>query len=131
MKEESDLSLREHMLDYIIALLEDASDFSWAAAKASHAVLLCHMEQGEVSNFSQVEKNDRIRQANAQKHNQGEQNAIGTSNVVKKSRAKNTRSMPCNFYNQHNCTHDKTHETQRVVYRHICPACFANGGRSF
>ena len=56
MKEESDLSLREHMLDYIIALLEDASGFSWAAAKASHAVLLCHMEQGEVSNFSQVEK---------------------------------------------------------------------------
>ena len=48
MKEESDLSLREYMLDYIIALLEDASDFSWTAAKASHAVLLCRMKQGEV-----------------------------------------------------------------------------------
>ena len=56
VKEGSDLSLREHMLDYIKALFEDGSDFSWAAAKASHAVLPCRMEQGEVSDFSQVEK---------------------------------------------------------------------------
>ena len=56
--------MKEHMLDYVIALLEDANDFSWGAAKASHAVLLCHMEQGEVTDFSDIHKIDRIRRAN-------------------------------------------------------------------
>ena len=48
IKEEPDSKIKEHMLDYGINLLEDATDFSWSSAKASHAVLLCHMEQGEV-----------------------------------------------------------------------------------
>ena len=56
------------MLDYLIALMEDANDFSWDAARASRAVLLCRMEQGEVKNYTETEKLDRIRQANAQRH---------------------------------------------------------------
>ena len=56
------------MLDYLIALMEDANDFSWDAAWASHAVLLCRMEQGEVKNYTETEKLDRIRRANAQRH---------------------------------------------------------------
>ena len=48
IREESDTKIREYMLDYIIDLLDDATDFSWASAKASHAVLLCRMEQGEI-----------------------------------------------------------------------------------
>ena len=48
--------MKEHMLDYVIALLEDANDFSWGAAKVNHAVLLCRMEQGEVCDFSDVQK---------------------------------------------------------------------------
>ena len=67
MKEEKNLEMKEHMLDYVIVLLEDAN-FSWGAAKASHAVLLCRMEQGEVSDSSDTLKIDRIRRANAQKH---------------------------------------------------------------
>ena len=54
------------MLDYVINLLEDANYFSWASAKASHAVLVCRMEQGEVAGWSDLEKIDRIRQAHAQ-----------------------------------------------------------------
>ena len=40
------------------------NDFSWASAKASHAVLLCEMERGTVdwSNRSRI---DRIRRAQA------------------------------------------------------------------
>ena len=44
MKEESNVENKEYMLDYLIQLLEDAKDFSWDAAKASHTVLLCRME---------------------------------------------------------------------------------------
>ena len=51
MKEENCQVTKDHMLDYLIALLEDANNFSWQAAKASHAVLLCRMEQGEVTSW--------------------------------------------------------------------------------
>ena len=41
-------NIRDHMLDYLIALLDDSNDFLRHASKTSHAVLLCRMEQGEV-----------------------------------------------------------------------------------
>ena len=49
MREEQNLQNQKFMLGYLISLLDDANDFSWDMAKASHAVLLCRMEQGEVS----------------------------------------------------------------------------------
>ena len=39
IREEKNETIRSHMLDYIISLMDDANDFSWGAAKASHAVL--------------------------------------------------------------------------------------------
>ena len=36
------------MLDYVISLLEDASDFSWGAAKGSNVVLLYRIKQGDI-----------------------------------------------------------------------------------
>ena len=61
LREELDPQVRGHMLDHLIALMEDAHDLSWDAARASHAVLLCRMEQGEVKNYTETEKLDRIR----------------------------------------------------------------------
>ena len=58
LREEQEPQVRGHMLDYLIALMEDAHDFSWDAARASHAVLLCRMEQGEVKNYTETEKLD-------------------------------------------------------------------------
>ena len=129
MKEKKNVEMNEHMLDYVIALLEDANDFSWAVAKASHAVSLCRMEQGEVSDYLDIQKIDRIRRANAQKHTT--HTSSSQSTFTKKIGGKNTRSMPCSYYNQDSCVHDKTHETKGTLYKHICSACFANGGRSF
>ena len=68
MREENDQNLRSHMLNYLIDLLDDAQDFSWTVAKASLAVLLCRMEQGEVSGYDQVNRIDRIRRANLEGH---------------------------------------------------------------
>ena len=61
MREESDPNLRQHMLDYLIALMDDANNFSWTSAKASHAVLWYRMEQGEVKDFPDIFAIDRIR----------------------------------------------------------------------
>ena len=46
--EEKNNKTRENMLNYLSDLMEDATDFSWQAVKASHAVLLCDMERGAV-----------------------------------------------------------------------------------
>ena len=67
IREESDLKTRESMLDYIINLLDDAANF-WASAKASHAVLLCRMEQGEIQSWSQTDTIDPVHRAHAQRH---------------------------------------------------------------
>ena len=53
------------MLEYLISIMDDANDLSWTFAKASHAVLLCRMEQGEVKDYSDTLAIDRIRRANA------------------------------------------------------------------
>ena len=61
MREEADPEIRQHMLDYMISLMDDANDFSWISAKASHAVLLCRMEQGKVRSYADISAIDRIR----------------------------------------------------------------------
>ena len=71
MRDEENLQTKGHMLDYLITLLDDSNDFSWQAAKASHAVLLCRMEQGEIATWAEAEKLDPIQRANAQRHTSG------------------------------------------------------------
>ena len=68
LREVKDPQLNEQMLDYLLALMENANDFSWDTARANHAALLCRMEQGEVKGYSETDKLDRIRRANAQRH---------------------------------------------------------------
>ena len=65
--DEKNLENREFMLRYLGDIMEDTSDFSWVSAKASHAVLLCEMERGQVV-WSDTSRIDRIRRAHAQKH---------------------------------------------------------------
>ena len=124
MKEEKDLLVREHMLDYMMSLLDDAQDFSWQAAKASHAVLLCRMEQGEISDWGQVDKIGRIRRANAQKHIPIVSNNQYTKSNASRLSTKAQKTMPCVYYNQGSCTQSKSHKTKGIFYKHICSACF-------
>ena len=118
MRDESDPIMKQHMLEYLIALMDDANDFSWTSAKASHAVLLCRMEQGEIKDFSDTASIDRVRRANAQKH--VPTGASANHSVANKRMTKVTRSMPCTYYNQGTCMQQKTHETRGVLYKHIC-----------
>ena len=50
---------KNSMFNYLIALLDDLNDFSWASAKVSHAVQLCRMEQGGIKDFTETDKIDR------------------------------------------------------------------------
>ena len=104
-REESDPEVRQYMLDYMISLMDDANDFSWISAKASHAVLLCRMEQGKIKSYSDVMAIDRIRRANAQKH-------VATSVASSPQNSKTTKSMPCTYINQGTCLQKRSHETR-------------------
>ena len=56
----------------------------WQAAKISLAVLLCQMEQGEIGIWTETEKIDRIRRANAQRHVSGSFTNTGVQKLTKK-----------------------------------------------
>ena len=89
MKEEKNSEIKDSMLDYLVSLLDDANDFSWDAAKASHAVLLCRMEQGEIKDYTELHKIDRIRRAHAQRHSYSSQNHQNVNKIGQKT------SSPC------------------------------------
>ena len=65
-REEKNLDVKNAMLEYLSEIMEDANDFSWQSAKASHAVLLCRMEEGKVE-WHETHKLDKIRRAHAQR----------------------------------------------------------------
>ena len=111
LKEEKDPQVRKHMLDYLIALMEDANDFSWDAAGASHAFLLCRMEQGEVKGYSEIDKLDRIRRANAQTHVTTSPNEAQNA----KKKFKNTKLLTCSYFKQGTCVHQRSHDTKGNV----------------
>ena len=93
MREESCQITKDHMLDYLISFLDDSNDFSWQAAKASHVVLLCQMEQGEVTSWSQTDKINRIHRANAQKHLPPSQSVYSSVYALPISRGFNNYSI--------------------------------------
>ena len=103
MRDESDPEVRQHMLEYMISLMDDANDFAWVSTKASHAVLLCRMEQGEVKSYSDVLAIDCIRRANAQKHVTVPPATSIKNSAFGKNFGKTTKSMPCTYFNQGTC----------------------------
>ena len=49
MREETNQNLCDHMLNYLIDLMDYTNDFSWSAAKASHAIFLCRIDNSSAS----------------------------------------------------------------------------------
>ena len=96
------------------------------------------MEQGEPANWSETVKIDRVRRANAQKHTSDYQSSApyqrskkfqGQTQDQGQTQAKVTKAMPCVYYNDGSCSHQKHHETRGVYYKHIGSTCFAHEGK--
>ena len=100
------------MLDYLISLLDDLNDFFCSWAKASHAVLLCHIEQGEIKDFNETDKIDRVRHAHAQRHTSASQDRVKHA-----SKCNNNRSVVCQYCNSGTCSQQNSHKTKGVMYR--------------
>ena len=107
MREKKCDESKDCMLDYLIPLLDDANDISRQSAKASHSVLLCQMEQGEISSWSETDRIDRVRHASAQRHTNGYQSSAPYQKSKKfqgQTQAKVTKHMPCVYYNDGSCS---------------------------
>ena len=59
IRDEKDLNIKNKMLEYLSEIMEDSHDFGWAAAKGSHAVLLCKIEEGRIT-WDETHKIDRV-----------------------------------------------------------------------
>ena len=117
--DESGGKIREQMLWYLNDLMEDATDFSWASAKAAHTVLVCEMERGTVC-WSDTSRIDCIRRAHAQKHNFGKQNWVKKDQHVKKS-------WFCKLYQIGQCQFHRGHDYAGKLQKHICSFCLSQG----
>ena len=127
MKEENCIQNKDAMLDYLISLLDDCNDFSWASTKAFHAVLGCRMEQGEIKDYTQTDSIGRIRRAHAQRHG-----PPSTRNLSKNTtKCDKNKTMICYFFNQGSCLLHSSHETKGVLYKHVCNHCFTKMARLF
>ena len=118
IRDEANEQVRDKMLEYLADIMEDSHDFGWASAKASHAVLLCKMEEGKI-NWWQTDKIDRVRRVHAQKICQ-QSNMSGRRQSLPKI-------MPCRYFQKGQCSHKSDHETNGQAYRHVCSFCFSQG----
>ena len=115
--EEKSESKKDIMISYLGDLMEDATDFSWQGAKAAHAVLLCEMERGSLS-WEDTERIDRVRRAHAQKH--------VPSSKQNWARAEK-KPWFCKSFQSNSCSHQKDHEVNGRLNRHICDFCLTLG----
>ena len=121
VQEEKQECNRASMLDYLGNLMEDASDFSWEAAKASHAILLTNME-GDRLNWGDTDKIDRIRRTHAQRHITPQNSA--TRSFGKKSKAMaNKKGLICKYFQEGTCKFQGSHRSAGQFYRHVCEVC--------
>ena len=112
---------KDKNLEYLANLLEDASDFSFANAKACHAVVLTTMEADKLQ-WQDTEQLDRLRRQHAQKHPQPT-NSNASQASSKKSDDSKKKSMTCKFALDGKCHFQETHFTRGVWYRHFCKHC--------
>ena len=121
-EEKSDAS-RECMLDYLGNLMEDASDFSWESAKASHAIALTNMEADRLK-WTDTDKLDRIRRAHAQRHVNPGQNSNVKSAAWKKQKSNNAKTgLICRYFQEGTCKFSTHHRTAGQYFKHVCEQC--------
>ena len=99
--------------------MEEAADFAWASAKATHTVLLCEMERGTLD-WTQTHRTDRTRRAHAQKHATNYKQNWGNSEGQKKP-------WYCKLYQSGSCSHNRDHENGGKLYKHISAFCLTQG----
>ena len=105
----------------MVALLDDASDFSFENAKACHAVVLTTVEHDKLS-WQDTDQLDRLRRQHAQQHPAPQVSNVGATPKVSNSQ-EYSREMICKYFTEGSCSKGPSHVTKGVLYKHICHKC--------
>ena len=108
------------MLEYLSDIMVDSHNFGWQAAKASHAALLCKMEENKID-WHETNKIDRVCRVHAQR---------ASSNHLQSSSNKHTSSKnptPCKYLQKSTCHQKMDHKANGITYLHVCQLCFSQG----
>ena len=111
-QEETDVKIREHMIEYLTELMQDACDYSWESAKGAHSVLLHRMADGVVD-WGQVKEVQKIRKRYAQM----------TATPSQEKYSKSQKAVPCLRHNKGTCLRTSDHEWQNLMLKHMCQFC--------
>ena len=113
-------------------------NFTWKVAKASHAVLLCRMEQPKVTSWFKTDKIVRIQHANAQtccgflnSHPPTHPTPPQKKKIQKKIKYLKIPTNQCHVSTliTISAIFSKHHVTKSVFNRHICSSHFAQDGK--
>ena len=121
---------KDHKLEYLASLLEDASDFSFESAHACHAVVLRTMEQDNCS-WLDTNQLDRFRRNHAQRHSgQSQARPVRHNSKQRKNGPKRGQGNSlgkgqkfCLYFNDGFCKVQKSHYSGGVFYKHACSSC--------
>ena len=123
IQEEKSDAARECILDYLNNIMEDVSDFSWGAAKASHAISLTNME-ADCLKWTDTDTLDRIRRAHAQRHVNSGQITNSRVSLLKKQKNSNSKNgVNCRYFQEGSCKFGTHHRTAGQYFRHVCESC--------
>ena len=119
---ETDIEIRENMLDYLIEILQDAVDFSFSAAKGAHYVLVHRLGEG-LANWRDIQSIHKVQERYAQT------NCAKQKRNFKYEQNRNLKPAPCFKYNRpQGCNEKSDHPFKNMLLRHMCQNCFDNFG---
>ena len=118
-QDETNVDIKNKMLEYLGDMMEDAQDFSWASVKAAHAVILCRMEEGKLT-WSDTQGLDRSKRAHAQKILTPSSYGNRSGKKFEKSKDK---GLICKLFQIGSCNHSRDHISGGGKYRHVCIHC--------
>ena len=99
--------------------MEDASVFSWEAAKASHAIALTNMEADRLK-WTDTDKLDRIRRAHAERHVNFGQTSNSKASLLKKQKNNNSKNgVICRYFQEGSCKFATHHRTAGQYFRNV------------
>ena len=120
IREEQNNQTRNHMLEYLSNIMEDSHDFGWQAAMASHAVLLCKMEESKID-WHETNKIDHVRRVHAQTASSNHSQSLANKRTSSRS------PTPCRYFQKGTCSKKMDHEANGITYLHVCQTCFSQG----
>ena len=127
---ETSTEVKDAMLNYLMNLLQDVIDMPWEVSRGIHAVVLQEMEKGAISwtDHSEIE---RIRRLYAHGQIVGQNPAFTNNTKATESSHMDKKKIVCSYFNSGKCSRSGDHNTETVIYRHICSYCYTDIKRAF